>query len=50
MNWKWKLLRSKAVFEATMFSKVFGTQPRGRIELHARKDKHWGSLCCSCDT
>jgi len=38
----WKLLRSKAVFEATMFSKVF--------ELHARKDKHRGPLCCSGDT
>jgi len=23
-------LRSKAVFEATMFSKVFGTQPQGK--------------------
>ena len=33
-------LRLKAVFEATMFSKVFGTQPQGRIELRARKDKH----------
>ena len=29
-NWEWRLLRSTAVFKATMFSKVFGTQPQGK--------------------
>ena len=29
-NWEWRLLKSTAAFEATMFSKVFGTQPQGK--------------------
>ena len=40
-------LRSKAVFEATLFRKYLELNHRGRIELRARKDKRRGSLCCA---
>ena len=32
-------LRSKAVFEAIMFSKVFGTQPQGGEELNCLRER-----------